>query len=200
MFLSKIRSLLLLLALGISPLALAGDARQTVETLHAALLEAMRDGASLGFAGRTELLTPVLAQSFDFRTISRLVTGRYWAEMADAQKDEFVKVFSALSAATYADNFDEFGGERFETRAAVQKKTAEVVKTVIIDAEGEETSLNYLLAPVDGEWRIVNVIADGVSDISLKRAEYSGVIAAEGIEALVAKLKAKTASYEQRGS
>ncbi len=190
-------SLVLVLMMGLcsSPTSLAAEARETVETLHAALLEAMKGGSSLGFEARREQLSPVLEAVFDFRTIARLVTGRHWAGMSEAQRTEFIGVFSQLSAATYAENFDEFGGEKFETLASEPKKNAEVVRTVILSPDGDEVSLNYLLAKHGEEWRIVNVIAEGVSDISLKRTEYAAVIGQDGVDGLIAKLRAKVASY-----
>ena len=178
----------------------AEDASSKVDRLHTALLETMKGGAQLGFAGRRDQLAPVLQQTFDFDTISRLVTGRHWGEMSEAQRKAFVEVFSALSAATYAENFDSFGGERFETRSTRSKGKAQIVRTVIIGSDGDETSLDYLLTEEQGEWRIVNVVADGVSDISLKRSEYATVIGQEGIEGLIAKLKAKVASYGDKNS
>lgn len=186
---------LLLLNLAFASAAPAAEAPATVETLHAALLAAMKGGAQLGFEGRRRQLTPVLDAVFDFRTISRLVTGRHWAGMSEAQQEEFVGVFAQLSASTYAENFDEFGGEKFETRAAERKKNAEVVRTVLLSPDGDEVSLNYLLARQGEEWRIVNVIAEGVSDISLKRTEYAAVIGQEGVGGLIAKLRGKVASY-----
>jgi phospholipid transport system substrate-binding protein len=178
-----------------APIAFASEARQTVEILHAALLESMKGGAQLGFEGRREQLAPVLDEVFDFRTISRLVTGRHWAGMSETQQGEFVGVFAQLSASTYAENFDEFGGQKFETRTSEKKKNAEVVRTVLLSPDGDEVSLNYLLARHGEEWRIVNVIAEGVSDISLKRTEYAAVIGQEGVGGLIAKLRAKVASY-----
>lgn len=190
-------SLVLILLAGMvaAPITVAAEARETVETLHAALLEAMKGGTELGFEGRRKQLAPVLGAVFDFQTIARLVTGRHWAGMTDVQKKEFVDVFAQLSAATYAENFDEFGGEQFETRSSEKKRNAEVVRTVLLSPDGDEVSLNYLLARHGEEWRIVNVIAEGVSDISLKRTEYAAVIGQEGVGGLIAKLGAKVASY-----
>jgi phospholipid transport system substrate-binding protein len=193
--------LIFLTGVSFAPLAPAADeASAKVDTLHTALLEAMKGGAQLGFAGRRDHLEPVLQSTFDFDTISRLVTGRHWGEMDEAERKAFVEVFSALSAATYAENFDSFGGQRFETRGTRSKGKAEIVRTVIISSDGDETSLDYLLTQERGEWRIVNVVADGVSDISLKRSEYATVIGQEGITGLIAKLKAKVASYGDKNS
>jgi phospholipid transport system substrate-binding protein len=47
----------------------------------------------------------------------------------------------------------------------------------------------------NGEWKIINIMADGVSDLALKRAHYTDVIKVKGVDALIAEIKAKTASY-----
>jgi len=60
-------------------------------------------------------------------------------------------------------------------------------------------SLNYVLTRNNDDYRIVNVVAEGVSDLGLKRSEYDGIIASEGVDSLVAKLKAKVASYAASG-
>lgn len=193
-----LQSLVLLVTLGLAltaSAAPAADPSATVEKLHGALLDSMRDGSKLGFKGRSEKIGPVLQEVFDFETIARLVTGRYWAGLPAAKKQEFVGVFARLSTATYAENFKSFSGERFETRAHEDKKSAQLVKTALVKTDGKEVSLNYLLAKSKGMWRIVNVVAEGVSDLSLKRAEYTAVIGSEGIDALIAKLNAKVASY-----
>ena len=166
-----------------------------VEKLHATLLHVMRDGAKLGFKGRSEKLSPVLSEVFDFETIARVVTGRHWAALSAEKKQEFTAAFTRLSTATYAKNFSSFGGEQFETRATEDKRSARLVKTALVKTDGKEVSLNYLVTETNGMWRIVNVIAEGVSDLSLKRVEYGAVIGLEGIDALIAKLNEKVASY-----
>ena len=50
--------------------------KAVVENLHASLLQVMIEADTLGFSGREERLEPVLAESFDFATISRIVTGK----------------------------------------------------------------------------------------------------------------------------
>jgi phospholipid transport system substrate-binding protein len=53
---------------------------------------------------------------------------------------------------------------------------------------------------IDGRWRIINIIADGVSDLALERAEYSSVIRRYGFNALLAKLKERIAGYARKGA
>lgn len=177
--------------------ALAADGGPTavVEKLHGTLLTMMKDAATLGREGRVQTVAPVLERTFDFQTIGRVVTGRHWKGFAADTRERFVTTFAGLSAATYADNFDGYAGEIFTTLSEEVKKNAALVKTQIVKSDGKAVSLNYVLNQRDGKWRIVNVIADGVSDLALKRSEYGAVIAKEGIDALIAKLNAKIASY-----
>jgi len=174
--------------------------KTVVEKLHQNLLQVMTKADTLGFAGRVEALDPVLTEVFDFRTISRIVTGKHWKTLNDEQRAEFIDVFTKLSAATYASNFSEFSGEAFETLGVEEKRGNLLVRTVIVKADGERVTLDYVLSDNEGMWQIVNVIADGVSDLSLKRADYSAVIKSEGFNSLVGRLSDKIANYRSGGN
>ena len=170
----------------------------TVDRLHSALLEIMRNADSLGYEGRRDFIAPVVLESFDFDFITRFVLGRYWSELSDAQKAGAVEVFSRWSVAQYAARFDGYSGEKF---AVVSVEPArgerELVRTVLErgSGSGENVTLDYLLHEVDGKWRIVNVIANGVSDLSLKRADYAAVMRAKGYDGLVERLNDQIAEF-----
>lgn len=166
-------------------------ASAVVETLHASLLEVMRDAEALGFSGRYEKLSGVVANNFDFLTIAKVVTGRNWKTASDDQKRSFLEVFQQLSTATYASNFSGYGGEQFRTVSTEPVRGGTVVKTELVKTGGEAISLNYMLRESNERWQIVNVTAQGVSDLSLKRAEYTAVINSEGLDSLVEKLRSK---------
>ncbi len=187
-------ALCLALLCGLAPAATATPTA-TVEKLHATLLSLMKEADSLRYQGRFERVAPVLDQTFNFETIGRVVTGRYWKGLAADKRSSFLDTFRKLSAATYAENFDGYGGEAFKTLGEEIKKGAALVRTQIVKSDGKTVSLNYVLNQSGADWRVVNVIAEGVSDLSLKRSEYGAVISREGIDSLIAKLNAKIASY-----
>ncbi|MGR8949876.1 MAG: ABC transporter substrate-binding protein [Gammaproteobacteria bacterium] len=181
-------------AVGLSLAASADEkdaAIATVEKLHATLLEVMQQASALGFGGRVEKLDPVLNESFDFATISRIVTGQHWKTLDAEKQARFVDTFSRLSVATYASNFSGFSGEQFKTETVDEKRGRYVVRTKIIKNDGEEISLDYVVAANDGMLQIINVIAEGVSDLSLKRADYTAVIDTEGFDSLLGRLDEK---------
>jgi phospholipid transport system substrate-binding protein len=55
-----------------------------------------------------------------------------------------------------------------------------------------DVSLEYLLQQDETGFRIINIVADGVSDLALKRAEYQRLFASGGIDGLVAELEQQT--------
>ena len=201
---TMLRILILTLAIAFLGIAAATEhapenttAEQLIDRLHNTLLEVMRQAPELGYAGRFDTLSPVIDDSFDFPTIARIVVGRHWKKLDEAQQSRFLEVFARLSKSNYAARFDGFSGESFKFLAAEpQKRDYLLIKTELIKSDGGVVPLSYVVHPTEaGNWVIVNVIADGVSDLSLKRADYSAVIRDEGFDSLVEKLNAKVSGH-----
>ncbi len=189
---------ILTLALLAPAVALATDtATQVVENLHAKLMGVMQNAENLGYEGRYQRLAPVVISSYDFPFISKIVVGRYWRNFSTVQKEQFVDAFTKLSIATYANRFDGYSGESFKTISGEElKRGRHLIKTLLIKANGEEVELDYILHQNGKQWQIINVIAQGVSDLSLKRADYTSYIKKKGFDALLQKLDEKIKSYE----
>jgi phospholipid transport system substrate-binding protein len=188
------------LVLTLSLPAAASDtdsAVKVVEKLHAALLDVMKQAKMLGYKGRYQRLAPVVTSSYDLPFISRVVVGRYWSTLSQEQQEQFVNTFTKLSIATYANQFAGYSGERFKTISAEESPRGQlVIKTTLIKANGEEVELNYMLHQKEHLWRIINVIAQGVSDLSLKRAQYTSYLKENGFDGLLQKINEKIQSYE----
>jgi phospholipid transport system substrate-binding protein len=180
------------------PHAMAGDrgATEVVEKLHAALLSAMKEGNQIGYQGRFDQLAPVIRSSFDMPFISRTVLGKHWENLKDEQRSRFVEAFTQQSIATYAANFDSYSGERFKTISEKEVSGGRIlVQSQLIKPDGGQVQLDYLLHRTGTQWRIVNIIAEGVSDLALKRADYSAFLKSKGFEALLKKLNEKINQY-----
>lgn len=164
----------------------------TVDNLHAALLDIMQNAESLGFAGRRDRIAPVVRESLDLPFIARFSLGRHWKGLSAEQQDSFTQVFSRWTVAHYAARFNGYTSEQFKTiSSAPARRGRELVRTVleVNDDPADNVKLDYLLHDRDGTWRIVNVIANGVSDLSLKRADYGALVKAQGLDSLIAKLE-----------
>jgi len=182
------------------PYASASDrgATEVVEKLHTTLLAVMKDGDKIGYKGRYDQLAPVIQSSFDMPFISKTVLGKHWENLNREQRSRFVEAFTQMSIATYAANFDSYSGEHFKV---IPEKEVEggriLVQSQLIKSDGGQVQLDYLLHRTSSQWRIVNIIAEGVSDLALKRADYSAFLKSKGFDALLKKLNDKVNQYSR---
>lgn len=162
-----------------------------VEALHEGIVEVAAEGAR-PLEERYEALRPLVARTHDLPYIAELSIRRYWDDLAQPQRERFVAAFERLSVMTYVTRFAEAGPETFEIAGSEEVTAGRVQVHAVIPRESEEdVSLDYLLHETDGGWRIVNVLADDVSDLALKRAEYHRILSEGTIEDLVAELEAQ---------
>jgi phospholipid transport system substrate-binding protein len=171
-------------------------AKQVVKELQTELLAVMKQADLLGYSGRYQRLSPIVTTSYDLPFMARVVVGRYWRQFNNEQKTTLVEMFRKLSIATHAARFDGYSGQRFQIRSEeTHRKGRLLIKSVLIKSSGEEIELDYLLHQREKRWRIINVIADGVSDLSLKRSDYSNYIKKNGFDALIEKMNEKINQY-----
>lgn len=166
-----------------------------VERFQQELISAMKAAEQLGYRGRYARLAPAVRRSHDIAAISRISVGSYWDGLQPAQQAKLVKTFARLSISTYAERFDGYSGERFETQSSGDL-SADVagVRSLFTKSDGGEIQFDYLLRNDERGWRIVNIVIDGVSDLALKRAEYAEILSRDGFDALIAALEEKTAA------
>ena len=171
---------------------------QVVRRFHESLLEAMREGSRLGYRGRLELLAPAVERSHDLDFIARTTLGSHWTKLDPEQQRIFTDIFRQLSISSYAGWFKSHEGERFEfVEQQPMPREQVLVRSQLIQAKGEVVRFDYVLRQTKDGWRIINILADGVSDLALKRVEYRAVLERDGFPALIDMLKKKIASAEQ---
>jgi phospholipid transport system substrate-binding protein len=169
------------------------EATRVVEALHAAMLGAMKEGKALGFEGRFEKLQPEIVSRYDFPFIAEKSVGLAWKDFDASQRAQLVDAMERLAAATYAARMTEFDGERFETVATEPASQATtLVRTRIVDPGGEAVPLDYRLRTTPSGPRIVDVFYDGtVSELAMRRSEYSSLLKKGGFPALLDALEKK---------
>jgi phospholipid transport system substrate-binding protein len=179
-------------------LAAHADAVAVVDKLHAALLDAMHHADELGFQGRYAQLQPVISSLFDTPLICKVILSRYWDNLDEQQRTDFIALFNRLSTSTYASRFDGYSGQEFR-HVGVQelRKGRLLIKTELTRPNDKPVKLDYLMHHDAGTWLIISVIADGVNDLSLKRAEYAVVIRDKGYDGLLDDIRHKISDLEK---
>jgi len=156
------------------------------------LLDVMQHATTLGARGRYQRLEPIVLGAFDLPFMARLSTGSSWAKLSTDQKRRVAQAYGRYTTAVYATRFDGYSGERFEFLGEQKIKRGTMVKTRIIKANGEPVSINFVLHDNDIAWQIRDVYLDSaISELATRRSEFSALLRAGGIDALIASLNKK---------
>jgi phospholipid transport system substrate-binding protein len=176
-------------------LAAGESAVAATQSFYDVLLQAMKGGSRIGFAGRRDLLAPACLRFFDFPLMTRLMVGLQWPQLPPEQQKQLIDSFSAFSVATYANRFDGYSGEQFivATDPVAVANGDTIVKSQLVESGGDKVELDYLMHQDDG-WRAIDVYLSGtVSELATRRSEFSAVLRRGGASALVDLLQRKVA-------
>ena len=176
----------------------SGPAVGVVETLNVTLLDCMKRGDELGYSGRYALLEPVFNRSFFFLYMVVKSSGSYWKDLGVSNQKQLLEKYTAWSVATYASRFKEYKGQQFVVVSSEPflKKYMKVVSHLVKN-DGKKREFTYLLVESKGAWLIVDIQVEGVSQLSLTRAQFKSVLKDRGIEGLLKVLDEKTAILKQ---
>ncbi|MFK7731110.1 MAG: ABC transporter substrate-binding protein [Pseudomonadales bacterium] len=184
------RLLTLIFVFSCSPALLADEAalRSTIEQFHNVLIDVMKSDAE--FQERYTTLETAIDTTFDMKTVSRMSVGTPWRKLDADAKQEFSQLMRELITATYADRFDSFNDQSFEIVSIAEPRPGRwLIRTRLIRKSGKPVSLDYYFK---GQ-RVFNVVADGVSDLAVRRADYTAVLNTDGFQGLLDSVRANIA-------
>ncbi len=173
-------------------------AQDVIDQFHRSLIGVMTRAGELGFQGRFQALSPEIARAFHIPVMTRIVAGSHWKTFTKEQKSALVEAFGRMTAATYANRFDGYSGERLRILGeAPARRNSVIVKSEIIKSDGDTVAINYLMRRFEHGWRVVDVQLKGTySELATRRSEYSSILRRSGLAELLAVIDAKIAAYE----
>lgn len=179
--------------------ASTAGAKQAVDRLNGALIEVMKNAKSLGYQGRYKKLEAVVKETHEFDAVAQIALGNHWKSLDEAQKQAFVQKLTDLSIATYAAQFNSYAGEEFKFDSEQSMKSNRVLlRYTLVAPEEKPVKFDYILNQSGGRWVIINIIVDGISDLALKKAQYTSVMDREGFDSLMNKLSQKITDYASK--
>ena len=166
-------------------LASAGTSKaspdQVVKSFHQALLEAMQIGS---LEGRKKIIRNAVTKHFHTDTVARISLGRNWRTLEPKEQASYITLMQELIVSTYVSRFDTFNNQKFSvlTQAAITSNRTRVKS--LLNTESETVNLDYQLINHKENWLIYDIVANGVSDLSLKRSNYASLFTKGGLEAV----------------
>lgn len=181
-------------ALAPAPARAASDPAATVENFYATLTETMQRGPLLGDKGRFEALQPAIRHDFDLSAMAQMAVGPSWAKLAPSERSQVTEAFARYTIATYADHFKN-SSDKLAVAGEKKSPYGTIVETKIVQPDGSETGVNYLMRQNGKEWQIADIYLQGtISQIANLRSQFSSVVMRGGAPALVQTLDRKTAT------
>jgi phospholipid transport system substrate-binding protein len=144
---------------------------------------------------RRQTLEKVVAERFSYEEMAKRALAAQWKALKDEERKEFVELFKALLTRTYADKIESYSGEPVHyVNERLQEGYAEV-RTKVVSGKAE-IPLDYRMTTIGGDWRVYDVVIDGVSLVNNYRGQFNKIIKAEGYQGLVEKLRKKSDAIE----
>jgi phospholipid transport system substrate-binding protein len=133
---------------------------------------------------RLSVVDPAVNDYFQIHTIARISLGRHWRSLSAEDQADFQALLQELVSSTYASRFKEDNGQVFSITGTEPIATNRDRVKSILETSSETVTLDYQLQQEDGSWRIYDIVANGVSDLSLKRSNYSAMFKKNGLESV----------------
>ena len=189
-------SLMLLAVFLISPLHVYADgAKDTVEGQVNKILVRMQQPAFKDLSKDAKLaeIRKIINEVFDYKELSRRTLGRDWKKFKPAQQTEFIDLFSKLLENVYADRVLAYTHEKIEFGKETELKKGRVeVESYIITLDNTKVPLFYRMSNKSGQWRVYDVVIEGVSMIKNYRGQFREILSKKKPEDLLQTLREKT--------
>jgi phospholipid transport system substrate-binding protein len=184
------------LMLLISPLqAKAGLPLDTIKEHVNSVLDVLRDPALQSEANKEakeQKIESIANQMFDYVALSRLTLGLGWKEFNKEQQKEFVSLYRSILKKAYMDKILAYTDEKvvFDKEIMLSENKAEVQTRII--TKSADIPISYRVYLKDGQWRVYDVIVEGISLVQNYRTQFREILANNPPEEVLKILRQKT--------
>ena len=171
---------------------------ETVRTTADQALAILAD-KSLSKTQKTQKLTTLMDGVSDFETTSKLVLARGWKDFSPQQQKDFQQLLRDYLIARYRDRVDDYAGQTVEVTGGREEARGDyTVHTRIKSPKaGEPILVDYRLRKdASGNWRVIDVIGEGLSIVSNLRSQFESMLSRGGPDKLIQTLRDKIATGE----
>ncbi|MBE9606599.1 ABC transporter substrate-binding protein [Acetobacteraceae bacterium H6797] len=177
-----------------------GRAASFIQSTGSELVAAI-NATNVPVAQRRQQVAAILRKAVDVDGVGRFILGRWWRVATPDEQQQYMKLFEETLIRNLSARFGEYQGVRFSLGRSQQRSEEDVLVNTIIERPGNPAfALDWRVSDVDGQPRIVDVIAEGTSLRLTQRSEYSSVISRNGgrVAALLDAMKSQIAALAAR--
>jgi phospholipid transport system substrate-binding protein len=122
-------------------------------------------------------------ENFDVPAIGQFVIGRYWRNASEADREAFLTVFEDAMVQRFLPLLAENSSERFHIGTVTPDGNNEnmaLIDSRINRQEGAPYQVRWRVRESNGDFKILDIVAEGVSMAITYRSEYSAVLKSNG--------------------
>lgn len=186
----KLIMLALLVALA-APVYAQPDPLNAIESMVSSVLEIL-DHPDLSLVEKKEQVSGRAQRFLSIDSMSQRTLGTYWNDATQEQRDHFVYLFTQILEETYLNRIDDYTGGTVRYLQQRVKDDRAIVDTLII-AEELELPVQYRMVYEQQNWRVFDIVIDGVSLIMNYRASYGEIIRRQGYDGLFRLMEERVA-------
>jgi len=143
---------------------------------------------------RRKVLEKVVGDRFNYEEMAKRTLAAQWLKLNEKERAEFVNLFMKLLTNSYADKIEGYSGEQMHYLNERLEGDYAEVRTKAISGKAE-IPLDYRLLSKGGDWRVYDVVIDGVSLVSNYRGQFAKIIRTSGYDDLVKQLREKSDQF-----
>lgn len=177
-----------------------GRAASFIQTTGEAMVAAL-NSTTLSLPQRRERVANILRQAVDIEGTGRFILGRWWRVASPAEQQEYLRLFEETLIRNLASRFGEFQGVRFALGRSQQRTEDDVLVTTVVERPSSQpVNLDWRVADVSGQPRVVDLVAEGTSLRLTQRSEYSSVVQRGGgqVSALLTAMRGQLSQMQAR--
>ncbi len=153
---------------------------------------------------RIDQLTELLKSKTDVPLLSRLVLGRHWQQLNEAQRTGYEELFATVVMRNLARRLDQYANgssgpldQHFRVLSGQPAGHDDIlVRTKVLTQAGDSLDVDWRLRARDGQPVIIDLIVQGASLLVSQRSEFAAVIERSSLEGLLTELRARAQSSE----
>ena len=186
--------LILLTLLQVSFPAFAGVPLDTVKANVNGVIEVLRDPKLQGESGtkvKEQRIATAAEKLFDFVELSKRTLGLNWNKFTQDQRKEFVELFKSILKDAYVEKITAYTNEQvnFTKEVPLSEDTVEVQSDIV--AKSGQVPIYYRVIKKDNEWKVYDVVIEGVSLVSNYSTQFREILANNPPEKVLETLRKK---------
>lgn len=176
------------------------NARQFVDAVGQRVIDVI-DAPNKNQNQKQAELRQMFLDNVDIEWVSRFVLGPGWRGATEDQQRRYVEAYKKYMVAIYTVNFSEYTGSKYniiEVRDEGNNQFTIRMQIKTPKQQQADTIAGYRLIVDDsGQFKIIDIIVEGVSLITTQRSEFGSVLRQNGIEGLITALEKKATNAEK---